>query len=37
LQAIGTMARIQWNALLLWFKSVPYFTKPHPPLKETSR
>ena len=37
LQAIATVARIHWNALLLWWKSVPYFSKPHPPLKETTR
>lgn len=37
LQAIATIARIHWHALLLWRKSVPYFTKPHPPLEETSR
>lgn len=37
LQAAATIARIHWNALLLWWKSVPFFSKPHPPLKETSR
>ena len=36
-QALGTVARIHWHALRLWLKSVPYFTKPHPPLKETTR
>jgi len=36
-QAFGTVARIHWNALQLWWKSVPYFAKPHPPLKETSQ
>lgn len=37
LQALATVARIHWHALRLWFKSVPYFSKPHPPLKETTR
>ena len=36
-QALGTVARIHWHALRLWLKAVPYFTKPHPPLKETTR
>ena len=37
LQALGTIARIHWHALRLWWKSVPFFSKPHPPLKETSQ
>ena len=37
LQALGTIARIHWHALQLWWKSVPFFSKPHPPLKETSQ
>ena len=36
-QALATIARIHWNAFLLWWKSVPSFAKPPPPLKETTR
>lgn len=36
LQAFGTIARIHWNAFLLWCKAVPYFSKPNPPPKETT-
>jgi DUF1365 family protein len=36
-QAMVTTVRIHWNALLLWWKSVPHFAKPHPPLEEPSR
>jgi DUF1365 family protein len=25
------VARIHWQALRLWFKRVPFFTKPAPP------
>jgi DUF1365 family protein len=27
----AVMARIHWHALQLWFKRVPFFTKPTPP------
>lgn len=37
LQAFAVVARIHWNALLLWCKSVPFHSKPEPPLEETSR
>jgi len=33
----GVIAKIHWQALKLWIKHVPYFTKPAPPLKELSR
>jgi hypothetical protein len=31
LLTIAVMARIHWNALLLWIKRVPFFHKPKPP------
>lgn len=34
---LGVVARIHWQALKLWARDVPWFTKPEPPLKETSR
>jgi len=34
---LGVIARIHWHALRLWWKAVPWFSKPHPPLKETTR
>ncbi len=33
----GVIARIHWQALRLWLKRVPLFTKPEPPLQETTR
>jgi DUF1365 family protein len=33
----GVMARIHWQALRLWAKRVPYFTKPAPPRAPLSR
>ena len=33
----GVIARIHWQALRLWLRKVPWFAKPEPPLKETSR
>jgi DUF1365 family protein len=33
----GVVARIHWQALRLWFKRVPWFSKPEPPLQETTR
>ena len=29
--------RIHWHAVRLWFKRVPWFSKPAPPLQETTR
>ena len=31
------VARIHWQALRLWFKRVPFFTKPAPPAAALSR
>lgn len=31
LMTFGVMARIHWQALLLWLKRVPFFRKPEPP------
>ncbi|HEX5802128.1 MAG TPA: DUF1365 domain-containing protein [Azospira sp.] len=36
-QSVGVVARIHWQALRLWLKRVPFFTKPHPPLEEITR
>ena len=33
----GVLARIHWQALKLWLKRVPFFSKPEPPLQETTR
>jgi DUF1365 family protein len=33
----GVVARIHWQALRLWLKRVPWFSKPEPPLQETTR
>ena len=33
----GVVARIHWQALRLWLKRVPFFSKPEPPLQETTR
>ncbi len=33
----GVVARIHWQALQLWLKRVPYFTKPAPPQAPLSR
>jgi hypothetical protein len=37
LMTFGVIARIHWHALQLWLKRVPWFSKPQPPLPETSR
>lgn len=37
LLTLGVFVRIHWQALALWRKRVPYFTKPQPPLAEVSR
>jgi DUF1365 family protein len=33
----GVVARIHWQALRLWLRRVPFFSKPEPPLQETTR
>lgn len=37
LMTIGVVFRIHWQALRLWLKRVPFFSKPAPPLQETTR
>jgi DUF1365 family protein len=37
LMTLGVIARIHWQALLLWFKRVPWYSKPQAPLQETTR
>jgi DUF1365 family protein len=37
LLTLGIVLRIHWQALKLWCKRVPFFTKPEPPLEETTR
>ncbi|MFZ4537327.1 DUF1365 domain-containing protein [Propionivibrio sp.] len=37
LLTLGVVFRIHWQALRLWLKRVPFFTKPEPPLEETTR
>lgn len=34
---LGVVARIHWQALRLWLRRVPFFSKPEPPLQETTR
>jgi len=34
---LGVVARIHWQALRLWVKRVPFYSKPQPPLEETTR
>ena len=34
---LGVVLRIHWQALRLWARGVPWFAKPAPPMKETSR
>lgn len=36
LLTIGVISRIHWQALRLWIKRVTFFSKPVPPLKETT-
>ncbi|MFL9925821.1 DUF1365 domain-containing protein [Herbaspirillum lusitanum] len=36
LQSFGVMARIHWQALRLWLKRVPFFSKPEPPASKVS-
>ncbi|MBC3934110.1 DUF1365 domain-containing protein [Undibacterium sp. CY7W] len=37
LMTLAVMWRIHWQALRLWIKRVPFFTKPSPPQQEVSR
>jgi uncharacterized protein len=37
LMTFGVMAKIHWQALRLWLKRVPFFSKPIPPTQEISR
>ncbi|HRF05301.1 DUF1365 domain-containing protein [Accumulibacter sp.] len=37
LMTLAVVLRIHWQALKLWVKRVPFFSKPEPPLEETSR
>jgi uncharacterized protein len=37
LMTLGVIARIHWQAIKLWRKNVPFFTKPSPPQTETTR
>ncbi len=37
LMTLGVMARIHWQAILLWRKRVPFFSKPPPPQAFTTR
>jgi uncharacterized protein len=37
LMSFGVIARIHWQALQLWLKRVPFFSKPEPPPALTSR
>lgn len=37
LLTVGVVLRIHWQALKLWLKGVPFFSKPAPPLTETTR
>ena len=37
LMTFGVVARIHWHALKLWLKRVPFFTKPEPPVAQTTR
>jgi uncharacterized protein len=37
LMTFGVIARIHWQALRLWWKRVPFFSKPELPIEETTR
>jgi len=37
MMSFGVIARIHWQALQLWMKRVPFFTKPEPPRAFTTR
>ncbi|MEO8411209.1 MAG: DUF1365 domain-containing protein [Propionivibrio sp.] len=34
---LGVVVRIHWQAFKLWRKRVPFFSKPQPPIEETTR
>jgi hypothetical protein len=34
---LGVVARIHWQALKLWRKRVPFFSKPEPPALDVTR
>jgi hypothetical protein len=34
---VGVVARIHWQALRLWAKRVPFFSKPIPPVEQVTR
>ncbi len=36
LMTFGVVFRIHWQALRLWLRHVPFFTKPEPPIEETT-
>jgi DUF1365 family protein len=36
LMSLGVVARIHWQALRLWWRGVPFFRKPEPPLHPVS-
>jgi DUF1365 family protein len=37
LMTLGVIAKIHWQALRLWIKRVPFFSKPEPPIQKVSR
>lgn len=37
LMTFGVIAKIHWQALRLWIKRIPFFTKPEPPTHRVSR
>jgi hypothetical protein len=37
MMTVGVIARIHWQALQLWIKRAPFFSKPVPPAADTSR
>jgi len=37
LMTVGVIVRIHWQALRLWCKRVPFFSKPTPPADQVSR
>jgi DUF1365 family protein len=37
MMTVGVVARIHWQALRLWLRRVPFFSKPRPPLERVTR